>query len=153
MVVVVIVVCVPGEPVGKGRPRVAVRGRNAVMYTPEKTAAYEALVRGEAERSMQGQALLAGPVELWLEIYTGIPASYPKRKAEAARAGHIVPTKKPDIDNVIKAVCDAFNGAVWVDDVQVVDLHVKRRFSDEPCILARVTPLDFAQLDLPPASD
>lgn len=148
-----IVVCVPGEPVGKGRPRVASRGGRPMMYTPEKTANYEQLVRLEAARSMRGQALLAGPVELWLEVYTGIPASYSKRKAEAARAGHIVPIKKPDIDNVVKAICDAFNGCVWVDDVQVVDLHVKRRFSDEPCILARVTPLDFAALDLLPGSD
>lgn len=148
-----IVVCVPGEPVGKGRPRVASRGGRPMMYTPEKTANYEQLVRLEAARSMRGQALMAGPVELWLEVYTGIPASYPKRKAEAARAGHIVPTKKPDIDNVVKAICDAFNGCVWLDDVQVVDLHVKRRFSDDPCILARVTPLDFAPLDLLPGSD
>lgn len=148
-----IVVCVPGEPVGKGRPRVASRGGRPMMYTPEKTANYEQLVRLEAARSMRGQSLLAGPVELCLEIYTGIPPSYSKRKAEAARAGHIVPTKKPDIDNVVKAICDAFNGVVWVDDVQVVDLHVTRRFADEPMAFVRVTPLDFAPLALLPASD
>ena len=112
------------------------------MYTPEKTASYEQLVRLEAERSMRGQALLAGPVELILEIYPGVPASWSKKKQAAALAGEIYPTKKPDIDNVVKAVCDAFNGSVWLDDVQVVDLHVVRRFSDDPKVFAIVTPLD-----------
>ena len=148
-----IVVCVPGEPVGKGRPRVTVRGGRPAMYTPEKTASYEQLVRAEAVRAMRGGELLAGPVELVLEIYAGIPASYSKKKREAARDGHIVPTKKPDIDNVIKAVCDAFNGVVWVDDVQVVDLHATRRFSDEPKIFATVRLLDFSPLALAAITD
>lgn len=35
---------VPGQPVGKGRPKAARRGKQIVMYTPEKTASYESLV-------------------------------------------------------------------------------------------------------------
>ena len=137
-----IVVCVPGEPVGKGRPRVASRGGRPMMYTPEKTVQYEQLVRAEAEKAMRGADLLAGPVELILEVYPGVPDSWSKKKKAAALAGEIYPTKKPDIDNVVKAVCDAFNGSVWLDDVQVVDLHVVRRFSGEPKVFAIVTPLD-----------
>lgn len=136
-------ICVPGEPVGKGRPRVAMRGHRPSMYTPQKTADYEQQVKAEAEKSMCGSTPFAGPVELKLQVFTGIPKSYPKRKAEAARLGKIAPTKKPDIDNVVKAVCDSLNGVVWVDDVQVVDLHVTKRFGDEPCIIAIVTPLDL----------
>ena len=37
---------IPGSPVGKGRPRVSVRGGYAHAYTPEKTRTYEARVRG-----------------------------------------------------------------------------------------------------------
>lgn len=35
---------VPGEPVGKGRPKFARRGNFVTAYTPEKTASYENLV-------------------------------------------------------------------------------------------------------------
>lgn len=136
-------ICVPGEPVGKGRPRIGRRGKHAMMFTPQKTADYEAIVRQEAEKSMAGQELLAGPVELKLQIFTAIPKSYSKAKAQAARLGKIAPTKKPDIDNVVKAICDAFNEVVWLDDVQVVDLHVTKRFGEEPCIIAIVTALDL----------
>jgi Holliday junction resolvase RusA-like endonuclease len=139
-----VLVCVPGEAVGKGRPRVAVRGGRPSLYTPAPTLAYESAVKAEAVASMQGRAVFAGPVELKLQIFMGIPASFPKKRREAASLGHIVPTKKPDMDNVVKIVCDAFNGAVWVDDTQVVDLHVTRRYAEEPCIVAIVTELDFS---------
>lgn len=137
-----IFICVPGEPVGKGRPRIGRRGKHAMMFTPQKTADYESLVRSEAEKTMAGRELMHGPVELKLQIFTGIPKSYSKAKAQAAKLGKIAPTKKPDIDNVVKAICDAFNEVVWLDDVQVVDLHVTKRFGEEPCIIAIVTPIE-----------
>jgi len=28
-------------------------------------------------------------------------------------------TKRPDFDNLVKAICDGMNGVVWVDDCQV----------------------------------
>lgn len=33
---------------------------------------------------------------------------------------------KPDADNIAKAVCDAGNGVLWLDDAQVAELHVRR---------------------------
>lgn len=36
------------------------------------------------------------------------------------------PRKTGDIDGPIKASLDCLNGAVWVDDKQVVELHVYR---------------------------
>lgn len=134
---------VPGDPVGKGRPRIGKRGNMAIMFTPQPTVDYENAVKREAMLSMQGRELFAGPVELKLEIYMPIPPSYSKKKAQAARDELMVPTKKPDGDNVIKAICDAFNGVVWVDDTQVVDYIVRKRFADRSCVVATVTPLDL----------
>jgi Holliday junction resolvase RusA-like endonuclease len=39
------------------------------------------------------------------------------------------PTKKPDADNICKAVCDAMNGIVYKDDAQVVSLHFTKRYN------------------------
>jgi Holliday junction resolvase RusA-like endonuclease len=143
-------VCVPGDPVGKGRPRVRMMGGAGkkpvpMLYTPKETVEYEQRVAHEAAMSMRGAELFAGPVEMKLQIFMPIPASYTKAKKAAARLGKLVPTKKPDLDNILKAICDAFNGVVWIDDTQVVDCHVTKRFGDNPCVMVQVTALEDLQ--------
>ena len=46
--------------------------------------------------------------------------------------GLIFPTKKPDTDNIAKAILDALNGLAYYDDAQVVNLEVQKRYSNEP---------------------
>lgn len=138
-------VCVPGDPVGKGRARVRMMGKVPMLYTPKATVEYEQLVAHEASMSMRGMPIFEGPVELKLQIFMPIPVSYTKSKKAAARLGKLVPTKKPDLDNVLKAICDAFNGVVWIDDTQVVDCHVSKRFSDNPCVMCQVSAIDGVQ--------
>lgn len=122
---------VPGEPVGKGRPRVVRRGGFTQTYTPEKTASYENLVKLEFQRQ-GGRMLKDGPVFLSIQAWYGIPKSVSKRKREAMMGGLIRPTKKPDCDNVAKTIADALNGLAWRDDSQVVSLLVVKRFGEEP---------------------
>ena len=45
-------------------------------------------------------------------------------------AGLIHPTKKPDADNIAKIIMDALNGVAYEDDRQVVELIVRKFFSD-----------------------
>ena len=125
---------VPGAPVGKGRPRAARRGTGVVMFTPEKTADYEALVAATASNAMRAETgpLFTGPLEAVLEMRIPIPASWSKAHKAAALAGTELPTSKPDIDNVVKAILDACNGVVFRDDAQVVMLVATKAFSDEP---------------------
>lgn len=134
---------IEGEPVGKGRPRAFRAGSGVRMFTPGKTKDYEQLVQAEAIKAMMGKPPIVGPVELRLSLACSVPASWSKAKRDKALAGEIVPTKKPDIDNVVKAVCDALNGIVWHDDVQVTDLIVRKRFSESPYVQAIVKPLPF----------
>ncbi len=39
--------------------------------------------------------------------------------------------KKPDVDNVVKAVLDAMNDCVYVDDAQVYSIAVEKRYTDQ----------------------
>ena len=39
------------------------------------------------------------------------------------------PCKRPDIDNIAKIVLDAMNKLAYYDDVQVINLHVKKVYS------------------------
>lgn len=132
---------IEGEPVGKGRPRAFRAGKGIRMFTPGKTKDYEQVVRDEAISAMHGRPPIVGPVELRLSLVCSVPASWSKAKRAQALAGEVVPTKKPDIDNVVKAICDAFNTVVWHDDVQVVDLVVRKRFGADPHVEATVTQL------------
>ena len=43
---------VPGQPQGKGRPRVGKIGAHARLFTPQKTVAYEGLVAHAANAAM-----------------------------------------------------------------------------------------------------
>ncbi len=128
----VITFTVPGDPVGKGRPRAAKRGKHITLYTPEKTASYEGLVAHAGHVAMNGRDLIAGAVSVQLDIRLPVPASWSKRKQNEALDGHLLPTKKPDIDNVEKAIFDGLNGVVWNDDVQVVEVSKRKRYSAVP---------------------
>lgn len=136
-----VLVIVEGEPQGKGRPRAFRAGAGVRMFTPGKTRAYEELVATEARKAMAGRPPIIGPCQLELTLVCSVPASWSKAKRAAALAGEIVPTKKPDIDNVVKALCDAFNAIVWLDDVQVTDLVARKRFGENPHVRAIITPL------------
>lgn len=124
---------VPGAPVGKGRPKVSSRdGEFARMYTPEKTANYESLIALAAQEAMDGNPLIAGPADVEISMFLPVPTSWSKKKQAAALQGQVYPTKKPDADNVIKAIFDGINGVVWVDDVQACDIVVRKRYADKP---------------------
>jgi len=133
---------VPGTPVGKGRPKVSTRGgRFARMYTPEKTASYEGMVALAGQQAMAGAAPIQGPVDVVLDIRLPVPASWSKKKQAQALAGSVMPTKKPDADNVIKAIFDGLNGVTWDDDVQVVSLSARKRYAQTPGVAVTVATL------------
>lgn len=138
---------VPGAPQGKGRPRVAMRGGHASLYTPTKTANYEGMVAIAAKAAMAGAALIDAPVSCRVEIIAPVPASWSKRKQADALAGSVLPTTKPDADNVVKAVFDGLNGVLWRDDVLVVDLAVRKRYGATPCVHVFVQPVRSCELD------
>lgn len=132
---------VPGQPVGKGRPRATVRAGRARLYTPAKTEKYEARVALFAQQAMAGRPVMAGPVALSVTALFPIPPSWPKKRQAAARAGTEQHTKRPDADNCAKAILDGLNGVVWKDDSQVVTLSIEKRYAEVPRVEVLVVPL------------
>ena len=129
---------VPGQPVGKGRPRAFRMGKGVRMFTPEKTVSYENLVATAAQGAMRGQPPVEGAVAVNLDIRLMVPMSWSAKKRAQALEGQIHPTKKPDADNVTKAIFDAMNGIVWGDDVQVVRLSLCKRYGAMPGVTVAV---------------
>jgi len=128
---------VPGAPQGKGRPRVGKIGPHARLFTPSKTVAYEGLIAHAAHAAMAGAPLFEGPVGCELTIHCAVPQSWSGKKQRSALASEILPTSKPDIDNVVKAIFDGCNGVLWRDDVLVVELAVRKRYAATPGVYVK----------------
>ena len=115
---------------GKGRPRFARKGTFVKTYTDAKTLTYEKSIQTYAKQAMGSTSPLIGAVAAYLHIGIPIPPSYSKTRQKACIEGIERPTKKPDIDNIVKAVLDGMNGIVYLDDKQVVDLHLTKVYSE-----------------------
>ena len=130
---------IPGDPVGKGRPRFSTAGKFAKAYTPAKTVNYENLVKLEYERQCHGLAFDQDvPLDMRITAYYSIPQSVSKRKRELMLDRKIRPMKKADWDNIGKIVCDSLNGIAYRDDVQIVDAQVRKFYGETPRVVVTI---------------
>lgn len=132
-----------GEAVGKGRPRVSRRGNYVHTYTPEKTRQFEEAIRFEFMAS-NCEPMPVYPKEVPLRIIVrigvSIPQSYSKKKQALCRDGFIVPSKKPDLDNICKSIFDALQGRsndpgyAFADDSQIVEIVAWKEYAENPFV-------------------
>ena len=123
-------IVIPGIPVAKGRPKFSVRGGFARAYTPAKTKAHEETIAWHGRVAMGSRTPLEGPLCVDLLFTMPIPASIPKKRATALiGCPH---TKKPDLDNLAKAILDGLNGIIWLDDSQIVEIRARKIYGLEP---------------------
>lgn len=125
---------IEGDPVAKGRPKFARRGKFVSVYTPEKTKTYEAKVAEVAMIAMGDHDPLETPIVVCVYISMAVPASYSKKRRKDCLDKIERPLKKPDIDNVAKGITDAMNGIVYQDDCQIVSLHVTKVYATESSV-------------------
>jgi crossover junction endodeoxyribonuclease RusA len=83
-------------------------------------------------------APMDGPMRVHLHFVMPRPKSTPKTRPTPPAV------KKPDLDKLVRAVCDALTQAgVWRDDSQMVDLHTTKRIAEvdeSPGVHVRVCP-------------
>lgn len=127
---------IPGEVVGKGRPRMNTRTGRA--YTPTKTKNYEYFVRQWFVLKYPRFEITDEAVRVTIIAYLEIPKSTSKKRREQMIKNEIRPTKKPDIDNITKIILDALNKFVYKDDTQVVELIVRKYYADTPKVYVKV---------------
>lgn len=132
---------IPGTPVGKGRPKFSTINGHAVAYTPEKTVNYENLVKLSFRQECGTVQPYEKDVPLVAEIhaYFPIPKSTSKKKRKDMLEGLINPTKKPDCDNIMKAIFDALNGLAYYDDSQICRTCITKRYDDIPRVIVLIT--------------
>ncbi len=127
---------IPGEPGAKGRPRFTVNRKRGYVQvrTPVETANYENLIILEYDRVYHDREIIPAKTMISMEIdaYYSIPGSTSKKSRDKMLSGEIRPTKKPDVDNVLKVVADALNKVAYHDDSQIVSACVNKYYSDKP---------------------
>ena len=131
-----------GCPVAQGRPRAFKTPAGFVrVYDPETSRDWK--------RTVQSQVLSAWPrgtppfdcaVTLDLVFHLPRPKSLPKRVVHH--------TKRPDLDNLAKAVKDAMRAIVYRDDSLVVELRVRKQFGDRPGVEIRIAAVEGALVEL-----
>ena len=124
---------IEGPPQGKARPRVTRHG----TYTPSKTKEYERAIQ-DAYRDQVGDTFFEGPVSVDIFCLFPIPKSRTKGQKKEMVDWRVRPCVKPDLDNVVKAVCDALNGIAWQDDNQVCDLCVRKQYGETPGVFVSI---------------
>ena len=108
---------VEGNPVPKARARTVRKGGRTWSFTPKKVAAWEKVVKAEAEKHFPEP--FNGPVALALAFYM-------KRPKSRKKDNYVMTT--PDLDNLEKAFLDGLNGVAYDDDKQVVVKNAVKRY-------------------------
>lgn len=151
---------VEGQPVAQPRPRISTWGGRGRAYTPSghPVNAYRQhiAIRASLAAKAARWAVADGPVALEVVAVFARPPSHLTKSVKGParlRAGAPAFPAKNDWDNVGKAVSDAItdSGLVWVDDGQVVDSRVVKRYGqpgEQPGTRIRIVRLDA----WPPAS-
>lgn len=123
---------VPGEPRGKGRPRFT---KSGCVYTDAKTEEYERQVK--IRYAMQYNTFSFEknvPLKLQITAYFAIPKSASVNRRNKMKSNEILPTKRPDADNIEKIIMDSLNKLAYYDDAQIIEVVVKKYYGDNPCV-------------------
>lgn len=118
---------VPGKVIGKGRPRL--NSYTGVVYTPTRTKDYESLVEQYFLLKYPRFKILEGRIKVNIIAYFSIPKTTKKTEINEMLDNNISPTKKPDIDNIVKVVLDSMNKFAFRDDNQITKLEVEKKYA------------------------
>lgn len=111
----------------------AIRGRHFVkMYTPAEVRKWQTNARALAIMQMQRRPPAEGPLTVSIRVFLPPPRSMSQKATRMALTGLNRPITRPDCSNYCKAIEDSLNGIAWLDDAQIVDLHVSKQYDAKP---------------------
>lgn len=114
--------------IGKGRPRINTITHTA--YTPEKTKVFEEIIKWNFINKYDvGIEPSENPFRVKIIAEFQPPARSTKKRIMILNKKPF--TKKPDIDNISKAILDALNGLAYKDDNQVTELIAEKKYALE----------------------
>ena len=73
-----------------------------------------------------------------VEFVMPIPCSWTKKRQQRAFSGEEPHINKPDVDNLVKALCDAGLGILYDDDRQLVGVNALKRYGHPSGIIVEL---------------
>lgn len=125
-----------GDIKGKARPRVNTYTCKA--YTPENTKDYEMLIKQYFKLKYPRYVPLENRVSVKIVAQFKIPKTTTKKDKALIEEGMLSPTKKPDIDNIVKIILDALNKMAFKDDNQITKIEVEKIYGEVEKIIVKV---------------
>lgn len=121
------------------RPKTRVINGFVKHYSPVKTKKYENQI-ADAYMQIKDAPFFENDIPLRVAIHFDmpVPKSTSKTKAKMMIEGSIRHLKRPDVDNMGKAVLDALNGIAWADDAQITALNLRKRYATHGLIWVHI---------------
>lgn len=127
-----------GRPRGKQDAR---KTRTGTVYVPEMTRNEMATLRLLGSTAMKGRPPTPHACKVNIVAIMPIPPSWGKKRQQAALAGEVHATVKPDHDNIAKML-DGLSKIVWVDDKQVTESAFRKCYGDRPGVFLEISDLE-----------
>lgn len=119
-----VTVVIPGPPVAQGRGRAVSTPAGVRIFDPKKSRSWKGVAQVHMREAMGERTPFEGPVYVNIRAIFPCPKGDHRKRIPAPLRWH---TKaSADADNVAKAVLDAGNGIIWLDDRQVSTLEVRK---------------------------
>ena len=140
---------IDGDPFGKLNIRpMNAKGHASALNQKENADCMEKV--SSAVKKQLGEGSNPDPDSMFsvsVHAYFQIPKSFSKKKKLLAMQSKVKPTKKPDLDNISKAVLDGItrSQSVWKDDAQVIEEHLFKYYAENPCVVVVIEKKDMQQ--------
>ena len=119
-----------GIPKAQPRVKAFVRGGHAGVYTPDSAETWKQEVRRQAFANAP-ESLMSGVVRVELDFFLPRPKTHLTKHGTPKAKSPVWHCKKPDLDNLIKAVTDAITDTqrVWLDDSQICQITATKTYA------------------------
>jgi len=119
-----------GTPKAQPRVKAYVRGGHAGVYTPDGAETWKQEVRRQAVANAP-ESIIAGVVRIELDFFLPRPKTHLDRHGVPKPKSPVWHCKKPDLDNLIKAVTDAITDTqrIWLDDSQICEITATKTYA------------------------
>jgi Holliday junction resolvase RusA-like endonuclease len=121
---------IAGIPKAQPRVKAYVRGGHAGVYTPDSAETWKQEVRRQAAANAP-ESLIGGVVRVDLDFYLPRPKTHLDKHGVPKPKSPVWHCKKPDLDNLIKAVTDAITDTqrIWLDDSQICEITATKTYA------------------------
>ena len=125
-----------GDPVDMPRHKVTIKGQHPHAYIDgkHKIHAWKALIQDKVSTAIDNNGGI--PYLLSDSVSVDLVFTFPRPKSLPKKVTHHI--KKPDVDNLAKAVLDALNGIIYRDDSQVNKLSVSKLYGSDTGVIIEI---------------